>query len=40
MDERDLSRLRAEEIGFFQLHNLIPNLTALENVEIPMFAVK
>lgn len=39
--ERDLSRLRAEEIGFvFQLHNLIPNLTALENVEIPMFAVK
>ncbi len=40
-DERDLSRLRAEEIGFvFQLHNLIPNLTALENVEIPMFAVK
>lgn len=40
-EERDLSRLRAEEIGFvFQLHNLIPNLTALENVEIPMFAVK
>jgi len=39
--ERDLSRLRAEEIGFvFQLHNLIPNLTALENVEIPMFGVK
>lgn len=40
-EERDLSRLRAEEIGFvFQLHNLIPSLTALENVEIPMFAVK
>ena len=39
--KKDLSRLRAEEIGFvFQLHNLIPNLTALENVEIPMFAVK
>jgi len=40
-EEKDLSRLRAEEIGFvFQLHNLIPSLTALENVEIPMFAVK
>lgn len=40
-EERDLSHLRAEEIGFvFQLHNLIPSLTALENVEIPMFAVK
>ncbi|MDO8869578.1 MAG: ABC transporter ATP-binding protein [Methanobacteriaceae archaeon] len=34
---KDLSRFRSEEIGFvFQLHNLIPNLTAKENVEIPM----
>lgn len=38
MKERDLSSFRAREIGFiFQLHNLIPNLTVLENVEIPMF---
>ncbi|MBC7118655.1 MAG: ABC transporter ATP-binding protein [Methanobacteriaceae archaeon] len=38
MKEKDLSSFRARKIGFiFQLHNLIPNLTALENVEIPMF---
>jgi putative ABC transport system ATP-binding protein len=36
----DLDRLRAREIGFiFQLHNLIPTLTAEENVEIPMMAL-
>jgi putative ABC transport system ATP-binding protein len=34
---KNLSRFRSEEIGFvFQLHNLIPNLSAKENVEIPM----
>lgn len=34
---RDLDAFRAQEVGFvFQLHNLIPTLTALENVEIPM----
>ena len=34
---RDLSQFRSKEIGFvFQLHNLIPNLTVLENVQIPM----
>lgn len=34
---RDLSNFRSQEIGFvFQLHNLIPNLTVLENVQIPM----
>jgi len=34
---KDLDRFRAQEIGFvFQLHNLIPTLTALENVEVPM----
>lgn len=33
----DPDRFRAREIGFvFQLHNLIPTLTALENVEVPM----
>ena len=34
----DLSQFRSREIGFiFQLHNLIPNLSVVENVEIPMF---
>ncbi|MGB9977835.1 ABC transporter ATP-binding protein [Methanobacterium sp.] len=33
----DLSKFRSDEIGFvFQLHNLIPNLTVLENVQIPL----
>src|SRR5205823_3717200 len=32
------SRYRAEIVGFvFQFHNLITTLTALENVEVPMF---
>lgn len=35
---RDLSHYRARHIGMvFQLHNLLPSLTALENVEVPMF---
>jgi putative ABC transport system ATP-binding protein len=35
---KDLSKFRSQEIGFvFQMHNLIPNLSVLENVEIPMF---
>jgi ABC-type lipoprotein export system ATPase subunit len=34
---RELDRIRAEKIGFvFQMHNLIPVLTARQNVEIPM----
>jgi ABC-type lipoprotein export system ATPase subunit len=34
---RDLGRFRSQTVGFvFQLHNLIPTLTALENVTIPM----
>jgi len=37
MHKKDLSEFRSHEIGFvFQLHNLIPNLTVLENVQIPM----
>lgn len=37
----NLDLIRAREIGFvFQLHNLIPTLTAVENVEIPMMALK
>jgi putative ABC transport system ATP-binding protein len=35
---RHLSRYRAREVGIiFQLHNLLPTLTASENVQIPMF---
>jgi len=38
--ERNLDTVRAKEVGFiFQLHNLIPTLTSVENVEIPMMAV-
>jgi putative ABC transport system ATP-binding protein len=34
----DLSRYRGREVGFvFQLHNLLPSLTASENVQVPMF---
>jgi putative ABC transport system ATP-binding protein len=37
MHKKDLSEFRSNEIGFvFQLHNLIPNLSVLENVQIPM----
>lgn len=34
---RDVDGFRAKTVGFmFQLHNLLPTLTARENVEIPM----
>jgi ABC-type lipoprotein export system ATPase subunit len=34
---RNLDKFRAQTVGFvFQLHNLLPTLTALENVEVPM----
>lgn len=37
MDESELAQLRAKKIGFiFQQFNLIPNLTAKENVMLPM----
>jgi putative ABC transport system ATP-binding protein len=37
MEKKDFSSFRSKEIGFiFQLHNLITNLTASENVQIPM----
>jgi putative ABC transport system ATP-binding protein len=33
-DERELTRFRREHVGFvFQFYNLIPSLTALENVD-------
>jgi putative ABC transport system ATP-binding protein len=36
--ERDLSHYRARHVGMiFQLHNLLPSLTADENVQVPMF---
>jgi ABC-type lipoprotein export system ATPase subunit len=36
-DIRDKDSFRARTVGFvFQLHNLIPTLTARENVEVPM----
>ncbi|WP_413828386.1 MULTISPECIES: ABC transporter ATP-binding protein [unclassified Methanobrevibacter] len=38
---KKLNEFRAEQIGFiFQLHNLIPNLSVVENVEIPMYTQK
>ena len=39
LKSKKLNRFRAEEIGFvFQLHNLIPNISVRENIEIPMYA--
>src|SRR5664280_2375840 len=41
MKTKKLNKFRSKEIGFvFQMHNLIPNLNVLENVEIPMFETK
>ena len=40
-DYRDLADYRAHEIGFiFQSFHLLPTLTALENVQIPMFETR
>ena len=39
--DKKLNKFRAEQIGFiFQLHNLIPNITVRENIEIPMYTQK
>ncbi len=39
MSDKELAVFRRKTIGFvFQLFNLVPRLTALENVEIPMMA--
>ena len=38
---KKLNKFRSNKVGFiFQLHNLIPNLSAVENVEIPMYTQK
>lgn len=40
LSERELAAQRAETIGFiFQLHHLLPQLSALENVLVPTLAV-
>jgi putative ABC transport system ATP-binding protein len=37
LDGRDAAEYRAATVGFvFQFHNLIPTLTAFENVQVPM----
>lgn len=37
LSDNDLTKLRRDTIGFiFQQYNLVPTLTALENVELPM----
>lgn len=37
LDGRDAAEYRATTVGFvFQFHNLIPTLTAVENVQVPM----
>jgi putative ABC transport system ATP-binding protein len=41
MSDGDLARFRARHVGFiFQAYNLIPVLTALENVELPLLLHK
>ena len=37
LSERDLEKYRLHKVGFvFQFFNLIPTLTAMENLELPM----
>jgi putative ABC transport system ATP-binding protein len=41
LKSRDLAKWRSRNIGYiFQLYNLIPVLTALQNVELPLLLVK
>ncbi|QQE11790.1 ABC transporter ATP-binding protein [Planctomycetota bacterium] len=38
MNDEDLSQIRGQKLGFvFQAFNLIPQLTILENVQVPLF---
>ncbi|MCD4799749.1 MAG: ATP-binding cassette domain-containing protein, partial [Methanosarcinales archaeon] len=41
ISDNELAHLRGQEIGFvFQTFNLIPRMTAIQNVELPSFANK
>ena len=41
LDDNEVARIRRKTIGFiFQFFNLIPNFTALKNVELPMIFSK
>jgi putative ABC transport system ATP-binding protein len=41
LSDDDLSEIRASRIGFvFQSYNLIPQLTVLENIEVPLYYQK
>jgi ABC-type lipoprotein export system ATPase subunit len=41
IDRKSMERVRAEKIGYvFQMHNLIPVLSAADNVEIPLIPRK
>jgi putative ABC transport system ATP-binding protein len=41
LNEKELAKWRARHVGFiFQLYNLIPVLTAFENVELPLLLTK
>jgi len=38
LSETELTRFRLFKVGYvFQLYNLIPTLTVLENIELPMY---
>lgn len=40
MGDRELTRFRREKLGFiFQFYNLVPTLSAMENVELPLIAL-
>ncbi|NLZ62143.1 MAG: ABC transporter ATP-binding protein [Acholeplasmataceae bacterium] len=41
MNDADMNAIRKSKIGFvFQFYNLLPNLTVLENVELPLVIAK
>ena len=40
LGEKEIARIRSEQIGFiFQMHHLLPQCTALENVLVPTLAL-